>query len=373
MGKLAMLRVPLAYLLIPLLAVMLYSPAMITGQANPLSGQLTDPTQFIEEEFRVLQDLFTLVQEIEEMEREEENITQEITPLKDSITRLEMAIAREEEALQKNQGALEEVLKSYQRMGAGSYLEIILASDSLGAFLRRLNTLRDLTRNTGLLLDALDLNLNQLSQDKATLTGTLGLLKEKQIQLQQALARALQKRDELEAYLVTLAEQRTYYESHLANVQQAWNELKPLFSHVKSEFSRIIEAGNLPLDAMQITIFLFSIRGVIEEDTFNQVVARHDQLPEMVFSFTPDKAQLRLPQHQLTLAGDFVVVDRTAIKYVVKEGTFYGLPLEKASLDELFRGGDLRLDFAPVLEGNTLNSIEVREGALELRIRFSLF
>ncbi|TAH59814.1 MAG: hypothetical protein EWM52_10270 [Methanosarcina mazei] len=85
------------------------------------------------------------------MEKAEKELVLETEAIRKEIEDLEKAIAQEELVYEKKKESLKQVLKSYQRMGPGSFLEIILDSDSLSTFLQRMNILRDLARNTEML------------------------------------------------------------------------------------------------------------------------------------------------------------------------------------------------------------------------------
>ena len=79
------------------------------------------------------------MQEIEGLERDYLAINKEIESLKIDVSDLEINIDKEEEKYNQNLIILEEILKSYQRMGPASYLEIILESKDISDFLRRIN------------------------------------------------------------------------------------------------------------------------------------------------------------------------------------------------------------------------------------------
>lgn len=318
------------------------------------------------EEKEVLQNLFILMQEIEGMEREAEKISQDIDKVDKEIKDLEVTIAKEEENYEKKKEGLKQVLKSYQRMGPSSYLEIILDSDSLNDFLSRINILQDITRNTGELLNIIEASKEKLSTEKAKLDDKLVLIKEKQEQLKESLAKKIQLKKDKEEYLASLKGNREYYQEQLDNLKQVWDKLQQTFSGAAKEFSRIIEEEDLPSDALKISFGFLSIKGTIEEKTFNDIVKEHSQLPNMEFSFLPNKMKIELPEKNLFLEGTLIILGDSALKFQPKEGSFYGMPLEPWAIEELFKEGNLVINLKPVLYGNTLHSIEIKNGCLEL-------
>ncbi|HYE83385.1 MAG TPA: hypothetical protein VEG39_14610 [Clostridia bacterium] len=350
-----------------------FSSGVINGQADPFSEIKEKMSGISEEEKENLQNLFTLTQEIESMELEEKKLAEEIKAMSREVESLEAAIARSELDYLKRKESLRQVLRSYQRMGPGSFIEIILNSDSLSAFLHRVNTLRDLTRNTGELLEQLKASGELLAKEKAGLSEKLVLLEEKQRQSKEALAKKVKLKVEMEEYLVSLKGEREHYQQYLADIGQVWNELKPLFAEAVKDFSRIIEEGSIPAAAVKISISFPDIKGAIEDRTINDIISEQSSLPPIVFAFHTDEVEISLPEKYLELSGIFVVKDGHALEFQAKEGSFYGMPLEPGSIEELFSEGDLVLDIKPLLGGNDIHALELKEGYLELIHKLGLF
>lgn len=349
------------------------SVGAINGNADPFTEIKDRLSGITEKERAMLQDLFTLTQEIELMEAEEKKLSKEITKINLEISKMEVEISKGELAYDKKQESLKRVLQSYQRMGPGSFLEILLDSDNLGTFLQRLNILRDLTRNTGVLLDQLEESSEMLSQVKAELSEKLVLLEEKQRQSIEAMAGKTKLKLELEEYLASLKGEREYYEKYLTDIERTWEELKPVFSKAAQEFSRIIREGSLPADALRITFSLFEVRGAIDDKVINDVVAEQSDITNIVFAFHPGRVEISMPDKYLILSGTFEILEGHILKFRAKEGSFYGMPLEPGSMEELFSEGDLLLDIKPQLAGNSVHALEIKEGYIELISKLHIF
>ena len=347
--------------------------SMVVAQEEPPVGIQEKLAEISDEEKNILQNLFTMVQELEVMESEEKNLTQEIDVIKQDIKDFELAIASEEINYSKKQEGLKMVLKSYQRMGPGSYIEIILNSDSLSTLLRRINTLRDLTRNTGVLLEQLEISKEKLSIDKSKLAEKLVLLEERQKQSREALSAKVKLKEEKEAYLASLKEEKNYYQNYIANLQQKLDELKPLLSQTAKEFSSIIADGNISEDTLKITVSLFSIKGTIEEKAFNDIISKRASLSELKFAFHTDKAVISIPEKRLELSGVFVIKEDNILSFQPEEGSFYGMPLELRYIEELLNNSGLALNLKPLLDKNILKSIKLQEGYIELFVKPNLF
>jgi peptidoglycan hydrolase CwlO-like protein len=357
------------FILIPVFLILILPSGMVAGETGPFSPVLEKLGGISREQNEILKKLFILVQDIEEIEREEKLIAEEMAAINKEIKELEAELSEEDRIYQKKRDILKEVLRSYQKSGSGSYLELILDSDSLTMFLRRINALRELTKNTGELLAALEESKDKLAAKRKDLDEKLELMQDKKEQTEKSYREKLQLIEEQEEYLKSLEEEQEFYREYLARLEQSWDELKPTFSKITQEVSRIIKEGDLPTDAMKLTFTLNGLRGTISEDTFNNIIAEHHLLPEMLFRFTPGLIEMSLPRQNLVLTGLFEILEGHILKFEAKAGSFLGLPLSASSLEVLFWENDLIFDLEPLIGKNKLNSIKVRQGYLELEIK----
>jgi peptidoglycan hydrolase CwlO-like protein len=355
------------------LVLALFCTSIVAEQVEPPSPNQEGLLDISEEEKQILQSLFTLTQEIQVLENEEKKAAGELEVARTELAVLESLIAIEEEDYGKKQEALKRFLKIYQKMGPGSYLEIIMDSDNLSTLLRRLNTLRDLTRNTGKLLEQLDERKVSLSSKKVKLAETLVMIKERQEHSKEALAEKLKLKEEKETYLASLKDQSLLYQEYLKSLEKMIAELKPLLQQAGKEFSSIITDGSLSRDALKLSISLFNVKGTMEEKTFNNMISKQPSLSEMVFTFHNDEIEIGIPNKKLILFGSFVINEVNTLSFQAEKGSFYGMPLEPGYIEELLNEGELTLDLKPLLGKNTLQSIKLREGYIELNIKPSLF
>ncbi|KAB3536047.1 hypothetical protein F8154_04620 [Alkaliphilus pronyensis] len=366
-------KLAIAFSLIFLITIMVISSAILISEAEPFDNVEEKLSGISEEEIKILHDLFFLTEVIKRAEEQEAETVKEIDALSYQIKDLELKIKAEEVKYISNKRALEEVLKSYQRRGAASYIEIILSSDSLAALLRRINVLRDLTKNTGELMVKLEDSKNRLDIEKKKLTESLNIVKEKQRQLASYLTTQKELMDELEGYLTQLEEEKEYYQERLHNMEIMWDKLKPLFTDTIKEFSRIIEEGSLPLDAVKTTFTLSGIKGSIDDETLNSIFDEYSNLPKMEFEFLPNEVKVNMPNSNLTLMGKFVIHQGNVLRFQVESGEFYGVPLKEVSLEGLFKEDYLEIDLKPLIGKNIIREIEIKEGYIEILARLVLF
>lgn len=326
-----------------------------------------------EEEKEILEFLFIQVQEIEELEREEKSLSEELNIMQFEIENLEDRITSEELSYNNYKDVLKEVLKTYQRMGPGSYIEIILSSNSITDLFNRINTLRDLTKGTGSLLEDLDYSLAKLSLQKENLAEKLSELENKQVALRAAIDKKAQVIKTKEDYLISLADDKDYYLERLADMNNAMNELKAIIIELSQEFTQLIEGANFPEDAIKLELSVSGVKGSIDEDVFNKIISEHPGFPEMKFEFKPGRVELTIPERNVFFAGNFIVIDGKSLEYEITEGSIYDLKLEKSSIEDLFSAGYFILNLEPLIDKNTIKSIESKNGYMELGIGIKLF
>ncbi|MEA4962064.1 coiled-coil domain-containing protein [Lutispora sp.] len=363
------------WFLILSLAIALTIPhtRIIAGGTDPFSKLQEELAGISENEKKILQSLFTLAQEMEIIEAEEKEIDQQIEEIDREAQELELAIADAEYSFGKKQEGLKQVLRSYQRMGPISYLEIILNSDSLSSFILRINTLRDLTRDTGVLLEQLESSKEQLNGAKAELMEKLALLELKHKELTAAIAKKAELKIDMEEYLTSLTVKKGYYQKQIADMQHVWKELKLLFSEAEKEFSGIIEEGNFPPDALTFDFSIFGIKASLNEKSFNDIVSSQVDIAEMIFDFKPGKIVIELPEKNLKLSGVFIIAEGHILEFEAEEGVFYDMPLAAGTIEELFREKKLSLDLEPLLGSYTLQSVEIMEDYINLTVKPNLY
>lgn len=368
MYKIVNFKLFLIYCLTIALAIVILPKGIVVGQEGPFAGIREKMATISETERENLQNLFVLSQQIKEMEKEEERITRDIETKNDGIEGLKITIAGEEIAYTKKLEDLKQVLKSYQRMGPGTYLEIILNSDNLATLLRRINTLRDLTRNTGKLMELLEESKAKQLTEKTNLAEKITFMEENQKQLRESLSKKKQLIEDQEKYLASLKEKREYYQENLTNLQQNWDELKAFVPDIIKELSRIIDEGYIPPEKLNISYNFMSIKGSIDANTLNEIISGYPSLPKIVFSFHQSYVEISMPERNLVLSGIFVIQESHTLKFQVKQGSFYGMPLDTGAIEDLFLKGYLVFDLKLPLSNYTINSIKSVDGYLELTI-----
>ncbi len=348
-------------------------PRVVSGNVQQIT-EVEDKLEGIsEEEKKVLEELFSINQKITDLEKEEENINQDIDILEKQIKSKEADITAKQEDYNKELCILEQVLVNYQRGGPSTYLEILLGAKDFSTFLKSINVIKDISHNISDLLTSLEEGKELLLLEKGLLEEKAVILNEKKLALADNLNKNQELHKEKEAYLASLLEEKAYYSQQLGNLQSMWEECKLLFPKLAEEITNTINEGYFTFDDLNMKLGFLNMDGYIEEDTFNDILVENDKLPPTQFLFEEEQVALIVPGLHLALMGDFIISGETAIEFQVLEGTFYGLPLEQSSIDELFVNGPMLIDFNMVSEGIiaisfTFNVIESKESKLTFQI-----
>lgn len=349
----------------------------VSGEVKPITEAQEQLEGITKEEQETLEKLFGLTQEIEELEREESRLTDKIHELQGEIDELGASIDGEQKDYEHELYILEQVLVSYQRGGPASYLELLLQSEDLSGFLGNLSLIKDISRNVSELLETIEERRDRLAKEKEKLGISLISLEQKKEELKVPIEAKQKLRGDQEAYLTQLKEQKTRYEEHLNSLEIMWQDLKDIFSSIVVEFSRIIGEGHFTMEDMNLKFSFLGVRGYVSDETFNRILKENSIMSEIVFHFNLESVILEIPDKNLILEGVFELSGNTAIVYVVEKGSFYGMPLDQASIDELFKEGPLIIDFESAvgdlvtIEIN-LTSVEARDGNLNFTIGLSL-
>lgn len=370
----------MALLMLIAIFIKIISPAIkVLGVENSISNKSSaleieeKLSSILKEEKEILKTLFSQVQEIEELERENNRLSLEIADIEEDIEGIEKRIFIAQEGYQKSLMALETLLKSYQRMGAASYLEIILESESIQDLLRRVNILRDLSRNSKELLDNIEKDKKNLEREKGKLDLKLNELVEAQNILEENLIKKQDKVKENENYLESLAEDRDIYEERLKDLFLIVDELKVIIKEFTVEFAKVVETGNFPPDAVKETFTLGGIKGTIMEETFNDIVKEQKNLSFIEFKFKENIIEMNIPEKELYLSGTFKIEDDRVLAFQPEEGTLYGMFLEKGTIEEFFKEEKFLLDLEPLINKNTLKSVTIKNGYLEMIVSIKFF
>ncbi|NLK27385.1 MAG: hypothetical protein GX306_03450 [Clostridiales bacterium] len=349
-------------------------PSHVTGEVAPITEMEDKLKNISEEEKEVLGKLFTITQKIEEMELEEARITEEINQLMIDIHNIELRIEEKQADYDQQLDIMEQFLVLYQRGGPASYLEILLNANDLTTFLKSINMIKDISKNVNELLESIEIAKQVLEEEKLNLEESLLVLEQKKEELQEPIRRQKELKKEQEDYLASLQENKIYYEQQLRNLEQLWADNQVIFSEIVYEISKIVGEGYFETSDLNLTFSFTGIRGHIKEETFNQMLQERSTLPETVFTFLPDKILIKVPEKHLELSGNFTMVEDSTVNFIAEEGTFYDMPLEKSSLEELFREGPLVINFKKMAEGNVIidfsvTKVESQEGALTFEIK----
>ncbi len=361
--------------LMGMLCWMALNPICAHGEPlNPAAQEAREKlSQISSEERHTLERLFALSSEIERINTQITQLNQAIAGFQRQIREKEQLLDREAVNYEKIKTALAEVLRAQQRAGAASRLEVILRAKDLKDLIHRINLLRDLSKNTSDLMAATESARAKLVQEQQSLTAMIRALDQQQQKLRATYENQKQAKRALEKSLDALKSEKEHYQDALTLINMQWQRLKPLFSETVKSFTAIINTGALPQDTVEVTGSLFHAKGRIEQGKFNAILSKRKDLPELVFGFHPDQVTLAFPADKILLTGRFELVNGQTIRYTATGGTFYGLPLSKSALLDLFSEEKMVFNLKSMIGNNSIEGIDNHDGYIELAIKVSPF
>ena len=342
--------------------------AAAMGQTDIVSNTQKNLEEISNEEKAVLEELFFLSQEIDEMNRKAEELSKESEFIAMEIKVMEADILKRQENYNIQLEILEKVLVSYQKNGMTSYLETLLSAQNLTDFLKRLNVIQELSRNTGEMLNSMEEEKAALITEREKLISNKTLLEKNRAELNNAITQKMKLKQDQEDYLNSLSEEKEHYRDQLNKLDQSWSEVKDLFSNIAIEFSRVFNESDLSIDDFNLEIAFLSVKGSISDNRMNGIIEKDKKLPKMIFDIRPEVIQIEIPDKHLLLSGTIAIESGSAIRFNVTDGTFYEMKLEKPSIEELFRDGYLVIDFKELIGDITLKQVNMKDGFIEFKV-----
>ncbi len=345
----------------------LVEPGQSMGEINSTISQLS------QEEIEILESLFLIQQEVRDLEITEERTSREIEELSVKIENIEEDIVNLEVSYNDNLDIMEEVLRSYQRKGPLSNLQLILNSDNLSILLKRINSIRDLSRNTNDLLFTIESEKQELSLVKATLDENLKEIENRRVELRRTIEEKSTTIAFLEESLQALQDEKGRYEGYLTQLDDSWNDVKPIFLETIQGITETVESGELPESMLNVRISFSGISGKIFDEELNRELSKRSYPTEPQLLFHEDYVRLVMPELNLDIRGNLIILDNKTLRFEITDGKYMGLALEKSAVMDLFDFGYLDLKFHRLLGNNTIRSINLQDGYMDLQIRPSLF
>lgn len=342
--------------------------AAVSGQTDLVTSTQQNLEDISNEEKAVLEELFFLSQEIDEMNRRAEELSKESETIAEEITVMEADISKRQENYDIQLEILEKVMVSYQKNGMTSYLETLLSAQNLTDFIKRLNVIQELSRNTGDMLNSMEEEKAVLIAEREKLISNKAQMEKNMAELSDAITQKMRLKQDQEEYLNSLSEEKEYYRDQLNKLDQSWSEVKDLFSNIATEFSRVFNESDLTVDDFNLELEFLSVKGSITDHRMNEIIEKDKKLPKMIFDINTEVIQIEIPEKHLSLSGSIVIESGSAIRFNVTDGTFYDMKLEKPSIEELFRDGYLVIDFKELIGDITLKSVELKDGFIEFKV-----
>ncbi len=325
-----------------------------------------------EDEKKILEELFLQAQQIEVLRDRQTELEDRISDLNRSITELSRALEKAGQDYDYKLKFLETVLTSYQRNGAGSFFKVLLNAGSVSELLNRWNIFREFSADTDELLKEIKEERARMGIKKEQLDRNLSDLKREQTELENTMKETEKAMAKNEEMLAALQGDREKFEERLKWVGEGMEKLEETLNAFTVGINDFIRQGYLPDDVIRQEISLSGFKGVVDEKAFNRLF-KEENLPPMIVKFHKDIVEVSSEEYGLEMSGLFEPTEGTKLKFSAQKGSFFGMKLDRKTLDNLLSKGYLTLDLTTPLEGNSIQKIKVREGYLDIFVKVSLF
>lgn len=325
-----------------------------------------------EDEKKILEELFLQAQEIEVLRDRQTELKDRISDLNRSIAELSDALEKAGQDYDYKLKFLETVLTSYQRNGAGSFFKVLLNAGSVSELLNRWNIFREFSADTDALLKEIKEERARMGIKKEQLDRNLSDLKREQTELENTMKETEKAMAKNEEMLAALQGDREKFEERLKWVGEGMEKLEETLNAFTVGINDFIRQGYLPDDVIRQEISLSGFKGVVDEKAFNRLF-KEENLPPMIVKFHKDMVEVSSKEYGLEMSGLFEPTEGTKLKFSAQRGSFFGMKLDRKTLDNLLSKGYLTLDLTTPLEGNSIQKIKVREGYLDIFVKVSLF
>jgi len=337
------------------------SPSAVENTKQKLTGVSS-------EEQRVATSLFELSSQISLLDTRIAKLNADISTQRRQAIEKQQQIDLATASFERARNSMGEILRSRQRAGAGSTLEILLSAENLKDLIQRVNLLQDLSHSASAQMQAIETARATLNKEQQALADLVKHLEAQQQELRAAKEKQNGVRRTLENKLNALHAEKGFYTDYLQTMEGRWRSLKPLFSQTVKSFNGIIASGGLPPDTVTMSYSLFYSKVTFLQNAFNRALAARSDLPKMVFTLHTDSVTLEFPTYEMQLQGHFRLVNPQTLEYVVTGGAFYGTALSPSALQDLFSEGDFVFSLKTMIGTNRIQRIDPHEGTMDLWI-----
>ncbi|MCL4424107.1 MAG: hypothetical protein M1553_01310 [Firmicutes bacterium] len=278
-------------------------------------------------------------------------------------TRLERELRLAEEEYQSWRTKAGRGLRLLQELGPASYLQVLLAAQSLGDFLERWRLVERVLQGSARLLAELKGRGQVLAEKERRLASKQQELALVRARKEQELSRLTQVQKEKEDFLRELGAEKGFYQERLAGLEKEWaTKIRPFIEKLDQRLASLSQqVSDLPGAEMALTGDGMNLK--LSQDALNSLWLKAAGLPEAAFVLEDNQVKILVPGLELTLLGTFVLDGNQALRYQVNQVEVAGLAVSTATQTDLFAGHPLRLDLSAILGPFQLKTVAVtREG-----------
>lgn len=365
------------------LVVLLLWPALAMadpGDFDNLQVQRTELTGQLDvvksAEATVLTDLFNL-------NRQLETITHQLRETQTSLDQVEVRLQATSAEADRLKLRYENELVLFGRrvrfmaeQGTVTYLAVLFNSNTLSDFIWRFSLIQLIIQRDAALLSSVRSLHTQVVATEADLQAQrqqLSTLSQQLITEQTSLQSTVQAKNDK---LASLQDQRGHFEQSLDQLEKLWNDKAlPVLKYFGQAFHNMAtHVTDLKPSHLDFS-FVPTPHAVVTVKTedLNRLLQQFPDLKGLAFTLLPNEADVSgdFGGATLTIAGQFVIVGDTILRYQPQKVSFASLPIGDQYTQQLVAGGGLDLDLSSIVTHWKLTSAVVDTNKVTVKASYS--
>jgi len=348
-----------------------FFPSLAVGQTPLIEDWQKTHRQLAELDAKqkaVLAELFQYSLQIQTAREHLQALEADLKRLDQEKTQLERELRRAEEEYQSWRSKAGRGLRLLQELGPASYLQVLLAAQSLGDFLERWRLVERALQGSARLLAELKAKGQALAEKERRLASKQNELTLVRTREEEELNHLTQVQKDKEDFLRQLGAEKGFYQERLAGLEKEWiTRIRPFIEKLDQRLASLPQQVS-ELPGAEMTLTRDGVNLKLSQDALNSLWLKAAGLPEASFALEDNQVKILVPSLEVTLLGTFVLDGNQALRYQVEQVEVAGLAIGAAAQTDLFTGHPLRLDLSAILGPFQLKTVAVSREAVNLLI-----
>lgn len=368
-----MKRFKISFLLVLMMLLTVWSPVG-TAQRDT-TRQMTNNDETAE----IMEALFVLKQQADAARRRVKVLEATCAQLDETIAAKKQHVLMMEASADRQQSLMGNFLRQYQRMGAGSAVEILLRAQNLSDLIWQINVMKDFSYKMTEQANTLSVELQKLAEENESLAASKDAFEKEQRTHLKQMEEAQLRQTTLNERLSVLQAEGKDYEAQLMAVDASWQVAQTEIGKLSVRLNALRDGTALSASDYSLAFSFSGINVTFSEATLNKLFNTEEDaldgsdVPFVMINCEPDAVQLILDEGRLKIDGQFEIETATSLRFVPLTASYNEMTIEPETLAAIFHSEPAVIDLSSALENGTIKRIEMKEDALSLTLSYFNF